>query len=743
MFDIQKFGRFLSRLRKHADLTQSELADRLNVTRQAVSKYELGDSFPDISILLKISEIFGMTLDELIGGGDPSGGEMHIFRYAATGETPAEGNFSDIVNLAPFLKPRVLSALAENLAAEGIDLSDVVRLSEYLNDTDTVRLLEKASLDSLSPELLARLIPLLDTASKNAILQKILDGRMDWHLLSALLPHAQYLQSQIEAAVIEGAIPWEALTLLRDEALARKRHFTQDRFRLVNERLARILGRPILPYTVDIYEEESRFWHAVFNDASYAPDYMRVRLDRQKRHIDTCDTENINLYILFLVNGPFDGAHEEFLSLLRCWAKFGFAPSENIKADSWHFPAILWADDHTHSAEKAKLAAMLCEKHGWKKLLEWNNSIDLIYYYPHIFGAPCPSCGKAWDLSSYEAILKGAKAPDEQTRLALFIDDSYRAGSHLNCFYADDVRCLAAIEYKEHVLGFVRITADGIQSFVADYRAWERRRAEGYARNNPFDEQNFVERVLSLTASKKPRILELGVGSGRIAAPFVKAGIDYVGVDISDAMLDECRTRMGTYENLQLLNHNIFTPLPFADNSFDIVLESRVVGADRYPFVMSEIKRVLKPGGVAVLDMGDNSEMISELSRRLGQLWSIYKTAYFDSHNITDRPATQQKRYDLSLSHQAMPTCPASDFVIPQPRAIFDRENPFSICDYSQNILEYLEDNIHHMAFFRTESMYEPCGTHFFRAMKETARRIFPDPICQGRRITTCKIYRF
>ena len=58
MFSIEKFGIYLSRLRKQYDMTQSELADRLNLTRQAVSRYERGESFPDISILVKIAEIF-------------------------------------------------------------------------------------------------------------------------------------------------------------------------------------------------------------------------------------------------------------------------------------------------------------------------------------------------------------------------------------------------------------------------------------------------------------------------------------------------------------------------------------------------------------------------------------------------------------------------------------------------------------------------------------------------------------
>ena len=50
MFDTQKFGRAIAALRKEADMTQNEVADRLNLSRQAVSRYECGESFPDISI---------------------------------------------------------------------------------------------------------------------------------------------------------------------------------------------------------------------------------------------------------------------------------------------------------------------------------------------------------------------------------------------------------------------------------------------------------------------------------------------------------------------------------------------------------------------------------------------------------------------------------------------------------------------------------------------------------------------
>lgn len=75
MFDTAKFGSYIASLRKAADMTQSELGDRLGLTRQAISRYECGESFPDVTVLGKLAEIFGVTVDTLIGSGTPSRGE--------------------------------------------------------------------------------------------------------------------------------------------------------------------------------------------------------------------------------------------------------------------------------------------------------------------------------------------------------------------------------------------------------------------------------------------------------------------------------------------------------------------------------------------------------------------------------------------------------------------------------------------------------------------------------------------
>ena len=218
MFDTRKFGGYLSRLRKKADMTQSELADKLNLTRQAVSRYELGESFPDVSVLVLIADVFGVSVDELINSGEPTRGESLILGNIVHGNSDVVAErFSDIVGLAPLLKPSVLDKLASGFSKQGIDISAIVNLAEYLNDESVLTLLENATFDSVSPDLLEKFLPLLDYRSKNRIFEKILSGEMDWHFLRVLLVYNDFLPlSLIEAAVIEGALPNEALKVMQE-----------------------------------------------------------------------------------------------------------------------------------------------------------------------------------------------------------------------------------------------------------------------------------------------------------------------------------------------------------------------------------------------------------------------------------------------------------------------------------------------------------------------------------------------
>ena len=61
-----EFHNKLYNLRKQKGLSQEELANRLNVSRQTISKWEVGDSTPEMEKLIAISDMFGISLDELV-----------------------------------------------------------------------------------------------------------------------------------------------------------------------------------------------------------------------------------------------------------------------------------------------------------------------------------------------------------------------------------------------------------------------------------------------------------------------------------------------------------------------------------------------------------------------------------------------------------------------------------------------------------------------------------------------------
>lgn len=66
------FNEKLMKLRKEKGLSQQELADVLNVSRQTVSKWELGETTPEIGKLVQISEYFNVKTDELLSNNDNS-----------------------------------------------------------------------------------------------------------------------------------------------------------------------------------------------------------------------------------------------------------------------------------------------------------------------------------------------------------------------------------------------------------------------------------------------------------------------------------------------------------------------------------------------------------------------------------------------------------------------------------------------------------------------------------------------
>ena len=66
--DQIKIGRFIAERRKKASLTQMQLAEKIGITDKAISKWERGIAMPDTSIMLKLCDILGISVNELLCG---------------------------------------------------------------------------------------------------------------------------------------------------------------------------------------------------------------------------------------------------------------------------------------------------------------------------------------------------------------------------------------------------------------------------------------------------------------------------------------------------------------------------------------------------------------------------------------------------------------------------------------------------------------------------------------------------
>ncbi|MCP2035539.1 transcriptional regulator with XRE-family HTH domain [Planomicrobium sp. HSC-17F08] len=83
--DTRKVGELIYRLRKEKGLTQKQLADQLNLSDRTISKWERGHGCPDIALLPSLSAVFGVNIENILGGelplNDFVGGNMKKSNY--------------------------------------------------------------------------------------------------------------------------------------------------------------------------------------------------------------------------------------------------------------------------------------------------------------------------------------------------------------------------------------------------------------------------------------------------------------------------------------------------------------------------------------------------------------------------------------------------------------------------------------------------------------------------------------
>jgi hypothetical protein len=190
MFDMQKIGRKIAELRKQKSMTQMELADRMNISYQAVSNWERGNTMPDISKLPELAEIFGVSMEEILCDerrakiveelaegktpGDVTTEELKDIAPIATQEqfkkTYTENgkrnkwNFSDLAALAPFLDEDDLMEFASAAFEESGSLKEIAAIAPFLKEEDVARLAFIAAERGGNPAEIAVVAPFMEEA---------------------------------------------------------------------------------------------------------------------------------------------------------------------------------------------------------------------------------------------------------------------------------------------------------------------------------------------------------------------------------------------------------------------------------------------------------------------------------------------------------------------------------------------------------------------------------------------------
>lgn len=139
-------GNNISALRKQKGITQEELANVLGVSAQAVSKWENNSSCPDVSLLTKIADYFGITVDALLRSNDD---EINSVKEP---KTDSPRNFAKNINVNIVQQngkennikiPFMFVKIGLNIGSMfGIDKSIADKISELVDTEDISNLIE-------------------------------------------------------------------------------------------------------------------------------------------------------------------------------------------------------------------------------------------------------------------------------------------------------------------------------------------------------------------------------------------------------------------------------------------------------------------------------------------------------------------------------------------------------------------------------------------------------------------------
>ena len=182
MIDNVLTGRKIAELRLSRGLTQQQLAAMMGVSHQAVSKWESGQTLPDIQTMLALTQFFGITIEQLITEkGEIEDAKNETAEDAQPGETEAETtmevkemNLQQLLQMAPFMSKEAVEEIAMAIA-EPMSARQISKLAPYMNPECVEALIEKYH-PALDWDSLRKLAPFMRRESVDALARRIASG---------------------------------------------------------------------------------------------------------------------------------------------------------------------------------------------------------------------------------------------------------------------------------------------------------------------------------------------------------------------------------------------------------------------------------------------------------------------------------------------------------------------------------------------------------------------------------------
>lgn len=208
MFDQQRIGANIMKARKAKGLTQMALADGLNVSFQAVSNWERGQTCPDLSNLMELSRLLDISIDELLGNEreqEPAAAREPEVELPEAEPEARSQTMAELASCAPYLSTAAVDRLALQHLERGCTLWELSAVAPFLSREALGRLaLASRNLGSTLFDLSA-IAPFLDSAVLGELVQRELKQgkRLGSGELAALLP---FLDSEFIETYLEGQV---------------------------------------------------------------------------------------------------------------------------------------------------------------------------------------------------------------------------------------------------------------------------------------------------------------------------------------------------------------------------------------------------------------------------------------------------------------------------------------------------------------------------------------------------------